>query len=220
MILLIDNYDSFAHNLARYVTRLAGQVRVERNDAVTVARIGQWRPRAIVLSPGPRTPRDAGHCLEVVRACWRHYPMLGVCLGHQTIVAALGGSICRSAHPMHGRTSDVWHDGRGIFADIPSPFTACRYHSLIAAPESMPHELEVCATAGDGTIMAVRHRQAPVVGVQFHPESILTEHGYRLLANFLQLAGVEISERLPSLAEERYTRAQPRADLPQAPVTF
>jgi anthranilate synthase component 2 len=220
MILLIDNYDSFAHNLARYFVRLGARVRVQRNDAVSVERIHQWRPRAIVLSPGPCTPHEAGCSLAVVRACWRHYPILGVCLGHQTIVAAFGGTISRSPQPMHGRTSDVRHDGQGIFAGVPSPFTACRYHSLIAVHATLPDELTVCATTPDGAIMAVRHRQRPVVGVQFHPESILTEHGYIMLANFMRMARFAIPAQLPGLNDERHTVPEPKHALPQSPVTF
>ncbi len=152
-----------------------------------------------------------------MRACWRDYPILGVCLGHQTIVAAFGGTISRSPQPMHGRTSDVWHDGQGVFAGVPSPFTACRYHSLIAMHATLPDELAVCGTTPDGLIMAVRHRQRPVVGVQFHPESILTEHGYRMLANFLQMAGLAIPAQLPSLDDERHTVPEPKHALPPVP---
>jgi anthranilate synthase/aminodeoxychorismate synthase-like glutamine amidotransferase len=220
MILLIDNYDSFAHNLARYFVRLGAGVRVRRNDAVTIPQIRQWQPQAIVLSPGPCTPAEAGCSLEVVRACWRDYPILGVCLGHQAIVAALGGTICRSEQPRHGQTSDVWHDGQRIFAGVPSPFTACRYHSLVASETDLPAELIVSATTADGVIMAVRHRARPVFGVQFHPESILTEHGYRLLANFLRLAGLEVPDRLPSLDDERVLVRQPEFVGPQSPITF
>ena len=220
MILLIDNYDSFAHNLRATSCVSARRVHVQRNDAVTVEQIHQWRPAAIVLSPGPCTPSEAGCSLDIVRACWRDYPILGVCLGHQTIVAAFGGTISRSPQPMHGRTSEVWHDRQGIFAGVPSPFAACRYHSLIATHATMPAELAVCGTTCDGVIMAVRHRQRPVVGVQFHPESILTEHGYRILANFLQMAHLEIPVQLPSLDDERHTVPQPQHALPQSPVTF
>ncbi|MHB8972012.1 MAG: anthranilate synthase component II [Pirellulaceae bacterium] len=220
MILLIDNFDSFAHNLARYLVRLGTQVHVVRNDEATVEQVRRWRPRAIVLSPGPCTPHEAGCSLDVVRACWNEFPMLGVCLGHQTIVAALGGTIVRSPHPMHGRTSDIVHDGAGVFAGVPSPFTACRYHSLIADRRTLPAELAVCGTTRDGLIMAVRHRQRPIVGLQFHPESILTQHGYRLLANFLQLAGLPLPAKLPGLDEELCVAARPIATLPRIPVTF
>jgi anthranilate synthase component II len=220
MILLIDNYDSFAHNLARYFVRLGAQVLVQRNDVVTVEQIQEWQPDAIVLSPGPRTPREAGCSLDIVRACWRDYPILGVCLGHQTIVAAFGGTISRASQPMHGRTSAVWHDGQGVFAGVPSPFTACRYHSLVATQATMPAVLAVCGTTRDGVIMAVQHRQRPVVGVQFHPESILTEHGYRILANFLEMARLAVPAQLPNLDDERHTVPQLPHALPESPVTF
>ncbi len=220
MILLIDNYDSFAHNLARYLVRLGMDVEVRRNDALTVAQIHRWQPAAIVLSPGPCTPHEAGCSLDVVRACWADYPLLGVCLGHQAIVAAFGGTICRAPQPMHGRTSAVWHDRRGVFQGVPSPFTACRYHSLMAAHRRLRAALAVCGMTADRVIMAVRHRRYPVVGLQFHPESILTQHGYRILANFLQMARLEVPARLPDLDDERHTVPQVHDALPLAPVTF
>jgi anthranilate synthase component 2 len=220
MILLIDNYDSFAHNLARYFVRLGLEVCVRRNDAVSLAQIQQWRPQAIVLSPGPCTPREAGCSLDVVRACWRDYPLLGVCLGHQAIVAGLGGTIARAPCPMHGRVSDIVHTRRGVFRHIPSPFSACRYHSLVAVPEAMPSGLHVSATTPDGLVMAVEHRWRPVVGVQFHPEAILTEHGYRLLANFLELAGLPLPAQLPDRDNELCLAPAVVHALPAAPVTF
>jgi anthranilate synthase component II len=220
MILLIDNFDSFAHNLARYFVRLGEPVHVVRNDAATVDQIRSWRPRAIVLSPGPCTPNEAGCSLDVVRACWDDYPILGVCLGHQTIVAALGGTIVRSPYPMHGRTSDIVHDGAGVFLGIPSPFTACRYHSLIADRATLPAALTVCGTTREGLIMAVRHRERPIVGLQFHPESILTQHGYQMLANFLRLARCPWPEPLPGIEDELCVETRPVPKLPQTPVTF
>lgn len=220
MILLIDNYDSFAHNLARYLTRLGAVVEVTRNDAITAEQVLALRPQAIVLSPGPCAPLQAGCSLEVVRRCWNVIPVLGVCLGHQVIVEALGGHIVRAPVPIHGRTSSVWHNGRGIFTGLPSPFTVCRYHSLMAAKESLPDSLEICGTTDDGLVMAVRHRAFPVVGVQFHPESVLTQHGYELLANFLRLAGVPVPAHLPSLSDELRVHSRPEAAWPRAPVTF
>jgi anthranilate synthase/aminodeoxychorismate synthase-like glutamine amidotransferase len=220
MILLIDNFDSFAHNLARYFVRLGEPVHVVRNDQATVEQIRCWQPRAIVLSPGPCTPNEAGCSLDVVRACWNEFPILGVCLGHQTIVAALGGNIVRSPYPMHGRTSDILHDGSAVFRGVSSPFTACRYHSLIADIATLPAALTVCATTRDGLIMAVRHRERPVVGLQFHPESILTQHGYQMLANFLQLARIPLPDQLPSIDDELSIETRPMPMLPQTPVTF
>ncbi|MBA2115201.1 anthranilate synthase component II [Bremerella alba] len=190
MILVIDNYDSFVHNLARYFRQLGQEVVVRRNDAVTVDQIKQLKPAAIVLSPGPCTPTESGVCLDVVRQLHASVPMLGVCLGHQAIVAALGGRIVRAGRPLHGQASRVTHDGRGVFGGLPSPMQVGRYHSLIAERESLPPCLQVDAQTDDDTIMAVSHEALPVVGVQFHPESVLTEHGYALLANFLRMAGL------------------------------
>lgn len=220
MILLIDNFDSFAHNLARYLTRLGATVEVVRNNAISAEHVLAMRPQAVVLSPGPCAPPQAGCSLEVVRRCWNLIPLLGVCLGHQVIVEALGGRIIRAPIPIHGRTSSVWHDGQGVFAGVPSPFTVCRYHSLMAAKESLPDALEICGTTDDGLVMAVRHRRFPVVGLQFHPESVLTQHGYELLANFLRLAGASVPAQLPTLSDE--LRVHPRPDVvwPRAPVTF
>ncbi len=200
--------------------RLGLEVCVRRNDAVTRAQIQQSRPQAIVLSPGPGTPQQAGCSLQIVRECWREVPLLGVCLGHQAIVAGLGGTVVRAPQPMHGRTSDIVHAGRGVFRHIPSPFTAGRYHSLIALRETLPRDLRVSAATPDGLVMAVEHRQRPVVGVQFHPESILTEHGYRLLANFLELAGLPLPRQLPDRDNELRLAPPAMHALPAAPVTF
>ena len=190
MLLLIDNYDSFVHNLARYFARLGQATRVVRNDAIDVASVRAMRPAAIVLSPGPCTPHEAGCSLELVRALHTETPMLGICLGHQAIAEALGGRIVRAREPMHGRASRIAHNGRGVFHAVPSPLTAGRYHSLVVDEETLPGCLEVAARTEDGAVMAIAHRTQPVVGLQFHPESILTEHGEALLANFLRLAGV------------------------------
>jgi len=219
MILLIDNYDSFVHNLARYFRRLGQRTVVLRNDAIDIQGVRRLGPRAIVLSPGPCTPREAGCSLEVVRELLEETPILGVCLGHQAIAEALGACIVRASEPMHGRTSEVLHDGAGIFAGLPNPLSACRYHSLVVDEASLPEELRVSARTADGTVMALRHRRRPVVGVQFHPEAILTDHGYDLLAGFLRRAGIEPCQPLPASDEER--PAAPRAvAIPEGPITF
>ena len=184
-VLLIDNYDSFVHNLARYLRELGQTVEVCRNDAIALEAIAAARPSHIVISPGPRTPDQAGISLEVVRRFAGEIPLLGVCLGHQCIVQAFGGRVLRAERVMHGKTSAVNHESRGLFAGVPSPFRATRYHSLVAQPGSLPAELEVTARSDDGVIMAISHRKLPVVGLQFHPEAVLTEHGHRLLQNFL-----------------------------------
>jgi anthranilate synthase/aminodeoxychorismate synthase-like glutamine amidotransferase len=202
MILLIDNYDSFVHNLARYFARLGHETRVVRNTAMDAAAAAALRPAAIVLSPGPCGPAQAGCAVEVVRTLYERIPMLGVCLGHQAIAAALGGRIVRAATPMHGRASMIHHDGRGVFAGLPSPLRGGRYHSLAVEEASLPAQLEVSARSDDGAVMAIAHRRLPVVGLQFHPESVLTEHGYALLANFLRLAGLSAPDRPPNLEDE------------------
>jgi anthranilate synthase/aminodeoxychorismate synthase-like glutamine amidotransferase len=219
MILLLDNYDSFVFNLARYFERLGQPTRVVRSDAIDARGVLDLSPAAAVLSPGPCTPAEAGCSLEVVRACHGRLPILGVCLGHQAIGAALGGRVVRAPEPMHGRTSEILHQGRGIFAGVPSPTIACRYHSLIVDEPSLPVCLQVTARTADGVVMAIEHRELPVVGLQFHPESILTEDGYLLLANFLRLAGIAVPDHLPDMASER---DQPPADyeLPAGPITF
>ncbi|MEW4564579.1 aminodeoxychorismate/anthranilate synthase component II [Bremerella sp. JC770] len=196
MILVIDNYDSFVHNLARYFRQLGQEVLVRRNDAVSIDEIRGMKPQAIVLSPGPCTPTESGICLEVVRQLQTEVPILGVCLGHQAIVEALGGRVVRSHRPMHGQASPITHDGHGAFRELPSPMHVGRYHSLIAERESLPSCLRIDAQTEDGTIMAVSHETLPVVGVQFHPESVLTEHGYAMLANFLHVAGIDATVRV------------------------
>ncbi len=190
MILLIDNYDSFVHNLARYFRRLGQPTWVVRNDAVPIENLQPATIDAIVFSPGPRTPREAGQSLELVRRFWTEIPMLGVCLGHQTIAAAFGASIVRATEPMHGRASEMWHHGEGLFAGFPNPLSVGRYHSLAVDPRTLPTELQPTAFAADGTLMAFEHRERPLVGWQFHPESILTPDGYALLSAFLRRIGI------------------------------
>ena len=188
MILVIDNYDSFTYNLVQYLGELAARPHVVRNDAIDVDGVAALHPDAIVISPGPGTPDQAGISLEVIRRFSEQTPILGVCLGHQAIGQAFGGTVARAKAQMHGKTSEVRHDGQGVFAGLSNPFTATRYHSLVILPDSVPPELEVTAWAEDGEIMGVRHRALPVEGVQFHPESILTLEGKRLLGNFLGAA--------------------------------
>ena len=187
MIVLIDNYDSFVYNLARYLMQLGQTTRVVRNDALDLAEIRKLRPAAVVISPGPCTPAEAGCSVAVVQAYGGELPILGVCLGHQAIGVAYGGRVVNAKQPMHGRTSPVRHRCSGLFRGIPCPLTACRYHSLVLDPASLPDCLDVTAWTDDGTVMAIAHRRWPLFGVQFHPESILTEAGYQLLANFLAL---------------------------------
>jgi anthranilate synthase/aminodeoxychorismate synthase-like glutamine amidotransferase len=219
MILLVDNYDSFVFNLARYFERLGRPTHVVRNDAIDVAGARAMQPEAIVISPGPCAPAQAGCSLEIVKQLHAELPILGVCLGHQTIAEALGGRVVRAAEPVHGRTSAVFHDSQGLFAGLPNPLTACRYHSLVVEEASLPAELEATARTADGVVMALRHKRLPIVGLQFHPESILTDFGFELLANFLRLARLPLPHSTPSIASER--RDPPRDDrLPSAPVTF
>ena len=189
MILVIDNYDSFVHNLARYVRELGREAIVRRNDAVTLDDVETLAPSHIILSPGPRTPRDAGISLDLVRRFGPAIPVLGVCLGHQCIGAAYGAAIVRASRPVHGRTSLVAHDGSSIFAGLPTPVRVARYHSLVIAEASLPQGLRVLArSTDDGEVMAVQHVAHPVIGVQFHPESAASEHGHAMLERFLQMA--------------------------------
>ena len=220
MILLIDNYDSFVHNLARYFERLGQETVVVRNDQIDAAGALRLRPDAIVLSPGPCTPATAGCSVEVVRRLHERLPILGVCLGHQAIAAAFGGRIIRAPQPVHGQTSEVLHDGEGVFAGLPASITACRYHSLIVDEADFPESLEVTARAADGLIMALAHRTSPTVGVQFHPEAVLTDCGYPLLAGFLRLAGLPTPAVLPTAAEECIPAAPLAFAPPTRPVTF
>ncbi len=185
MILLLDNYDSFVYNLSRYVRELGEHPVVVRNDKISLAEIRALAPTHIIVSPGPCSPTEAGISVSAIREFGAAIPILGVCLGHQAIGTAYGAEIVRARKPMHGKTSRIHHDGSGLFTGVPSPFTAARYHSLVIAPDSLPPSLRVTATSEDGEIMAVAHRTDPVVGVQFHPESALTEHGYWLIDRFL-----------------------------------
>jgi anthranilate synthase/aminodeoxychorismate synthase-like glutamine amidotransferase len=185
VILVIDNYDSFTYNLVQYLGELGAKPEVVRNDAVDMSGISAMRPERIVISPGPGTPDDAGISLEVIRGLGSGIPILGVCLGHQAIGQAFGATVARARRQMHGKTSAVDHDGRGVFRGVPSPFSATRYHSLAVLADTVPEDLEISARADDGEVMGLRHRRWPVEGVQFHPEAILTEHGKILLANFL-----------------------------------
>ena len=191
MLLMIDNYDSFTYNLVQYFGELGEDVRVFRNDEITVDGIGALRPDRLVLSPGPCSPAEAGVCVDAIRAFTGRLPILGVCLGHQAIGAALGANIVRARTLMHGKTSVITTDEQGVYRALPKQFTVIRYHSLSIERASLPHDLDITATADDGEIMGVRHRElattrAPLEGVQFHPESILSEHGHALLKNFLE----------------------------------
>ena len=185
MILVIDNYDSFTYNLVQYLAELGAEVEVHRNDAIDVAGVAERRPRGILISPGPGRPDDAGVSLRVIAELGDTTPLLGVCLGHQAIGQHFGGAVVRAGRLMHGRTSQVIHRGTGVFAGLPTPFTATRYHSLIVDRASCPEELEVTAWTAEGEIMGLSHRSRPIHGVQFHPESFLTEHGHALLRNWL-----------------------------------
>lgn len=185
MLVVIDNYDSFVHNLARYLRVLGWETEVLRNDALTVEQVAAREPSHIVISPGPCTPDQAGISVELVRALGATTPILGVCLGHQCIGQAYGGRVVRAARPMHGKASRIEHDGRGLFSGLPNPLSVTRYHSLIVADEGLPDALEVTARSEAGEIMALRHRRYPVIGLQFHPEAVLTEHGFDLLRHFL-----------------------------------
>lgn len=191
MILVLDNYDSFVHNLARLVRLAGAETLVVRSDAIDVDEIERLQPEAVVLSPGPGAPDDAGCCIEVVRRFHERLPVLGVCLGHQAIARAFGGEIVRAPEPMHGRASAVRHTGEGLFDGAPSPVTVCRYHSLAIDESTLPPELSATAWSDDGVVMAIEHRRLPVYGVQFHPEAVLTDGGLPLLERF-----VEVSRRL------------------------
>ncbi|HTM82414.1 aminodeoxychorismate/anthranilate synthase component II [Asticcacaulis sp.] len=191
MILVIDNYDSFTYNLVHYLAELGAETQVYRNDALSVQDALALAPKAILLSPGPCAPDQAGICLPLLRAAPEDMPVLGVCLGHQSIGQAYGGDVIRAKTLMHGKTSQIHHNNTGIFKDLPNPFTATRYHSLAIKKETLPADLEITAWTEDGEIMGVQHKTRPIHGVQFHPESIATEGGHQLLANFLDLAGIE-----------------------------
>jgi len=187
MILVIDNYDSFTYNLVQYLGEMGADLDVRRNDALTLADVADLRPTGIVISPGPGTPDDAGITLDLIREFGPRVPIFGVCLGLQAIGQALGGRVIRADKLMHGKTSPVSHTGQGVFADLPSPLEATRYHSLIVERASLPDDLEVTAQTEDGEIMGLRHKNWPLEGVQFHPEAVLTEHGKQILKNFLEM---------------------------------
>jgi len=186
MILMIDNYDSFTYNLVQYLGELGAAVKVFRNDEVAVDEVERLRPSRIVISPGPCTPNEAGITLGLIARMARQVPVLGVCLGHQAIGQAFGGRVVRAKQVMHGKVSRIDHDGKGVFEGLPERFTATRYHSLVVSRESLPACLQVTAQSEDGEIMGLRHRDLPIEGVQFHPEALLTEHGHKMLQNFLQ----------------------------------
>ena len=191
MILVIDNYDSFTFNLVHYLLELGAETQVVRNDALTAAEAIAMQPQAVLLSPGPCTPNEAGICLDLIAAAAdANLPLLGVCLGHQSLGQAFGGTVVRAPQVMHGKTSAITHDSTGVFQGLPSPFQATRYHSLIVREDDLPACFAVNARSADGIIMGMRHRELPLHGVQFHPESIATEHGHALLANFLRIAGM------------------------------
>ena len=198
MIKLIDNYDSFTYNLYQYLCELGAEIDrgrdVHRNDKVTVDEVMAAEPEGIVISPGPCTPDEAGICCELIEAAAGKVPLLGVCLGHQCIGQVFGGDVVRAPRLMHGKTSEIYHTGAGVFKELPSPFTAVRYHSLVIEPSTMPECLELTAYTDMDEIMGVRHREYVIEGVQFHPESVMTDSGKQLLANFLEMAGVEVNE--------------------------
>lgn len=188
MILVLDNYDSFTYNLVQYLGEFGVTQKVVRNDQITVDEIAEMKPDRIVISPGPCTPAQAGISIEAIQKLHKSIPMLGVCLGHQAIGEAFGGKVGKASAIFHGKTSQIFHTGEGLFKNLPSPFTATRYHSLIVEKNSLPSSLEVTAWTADGVIMALRHKEYPVFGVQFHPESIATQHGKEILNNFLKIS--------------------------------
>jgi anthranilate synthase component 2 len=191
MILVVDNYDSFTWNLVHYLAELGAETHVVRNDDLTAAEAWALKPEAVLLSPGPCTPNEAGICLDILATASQDMPIFGVCLGHQAMGQAFGGEVIRAKAMMHGKTSPIEHEGRSVFRGLPSPFTATRYHSLAVRRETLPDVLEVTAWTADGEIMGLAHKSRPIHGVQFHPESIATEHGHDLLANFLDLANIK-----------------------------
>ena len=195
MILLLDNYDSFTYNLYQYLGELGAEVTVVRNDEMSADAVLGLRPQAVVISPGPGTPDQAGVSLDLIRRCTGRVPLLGVCLGHQALGQAFGGVVVRAPKLMHGKTSEIHHDGRTVFGGLPRPFTATRYHSLVVDRATVPECLEVSAWTDDGIVMGLRHREHPLEGVQFHPESILTKSGKDLLRNFMTLANVNVNHR-------------------------
>jgi para-aminobenzoate synthetase component II len=206
-ILVIDNYDSFVFNLVQYLGQLGADCEVRRNDEITVRDVGLFSAGGLLLSPGPGTPERAGILMDVISAYAGELPIFGVCLGHQAIGAAFGGTVTRAPELLHGKTSEVHHKGTGVLAGLPDPFTATRYHSLAVVEETLPAEIEVTARTDSGVVMAIRHRELPIEGVQFHPESVLTEGGHTMLANWLAVCGLpDALDRAPALAAEVETR--------------
>jgi anthranilate synthase component 2 len=220
MILLIDNYDSFVHNLARYLRQLGQQTVVARTDSLTVEQVEQMAPEAIVISPGPCVPSETGISVRIVQHFHRRLPILGICLGHQAIALALGGEIFRTGKPIHGQAREIHHDQRGVFQGLPTPLTAGLYHSLAVEPSSLPAELEISARSQDGTVMGIRHREWPTIGLQFHPESILTPSGFELLRGFLRLTKETIPIAASGFRSELRERTPERQPMPATPVTF
>jgi len=220
MILLIDNYDSFVHNLARYLERLGHQTKVERNDCVDVRQISDGEFDAVVISPGPKTPCESGQSQSIVEQFHSKLPILGICLGHQVIAAGFGGRIIRAQEPMHGRCSEVFHDGQRELAELSNPFVAGRYHSLVMERADIPDCLEVSATSEEGTVLGIRHRDYPVFGWQFHPESIMTEMGFALLAGFFREANLPCVESLPTGELDSPKEIETSLDRLDGPVTF
>ena len=196
MITLIDNYDSFTYNLVHYIGDLGVHSDVVRNDKITVAKVLKAKPKAIVLSPGPCTPNEAGICLELIKKAAGKFPIFGVCLGHQSIGQAFGGKVIKAPELMHGKTSEITHEEHSVFKGLPSPFTATRYHSLIVEKKSLPDCFDITAESSDGLIMGLAHKEYPIFGVQFHPESIASDYGHKVLGNFLEIAGLSIDHKI------------------------
>lgn len=189
MFLMIDNYDSFVYNLVRYIRELDQDVLVVRNDKISLQDVARLNPAGVILSPGPKHPRDGGVCPAIIQTYKGRIPVLGICLGHQSIAYAFGGKICKGPQPMHGKVTPIRHDGKGVFSRLPNPLSVTRYHSLVVERDGLPDQLEVTAWDGDGIIMGIRHKIYPIEGVQFHPEAELTESGHRLLSNFIGMCG-------------------------------
>ena len=199
MFILIDNYDSFTYNLFHYLGELGARLEVHRNDKISVDEVMAKHPQGIILSPGPCTPDTAGICLDLIKRASGKVPIFGVCLGHQAIGQVFGGKVIRAPKPMHGKLSKVHHSGKGVFRDVPNDFDATRYHSLTVEPETFPSELEITAQSEDGVIQGLQHKSLPIFGVQFHPESIASEHGHKILANFLQDCGTNLRMDPPKM---------------------